>query len=182
MISVVGSDALFLHLHSFESDGSTVASVLFEGGRLSYPERRRIEYELGFSEPYLLEHEARVLEGMGPQWNAAVRWLARLATKRVNDPTLDLLWHAHDSFAHALPEAGAPALDRLVAALVTINDALHVVPQHGTATNTLVRASELVIRGLQCEGFPPSGLALEELCDGAVPACVGLDLVDIDWK
>jgi hypothetical protein len=38
------------------------------------------------------------------------------------------------------------------------------------------------VTGLQAEGFPPSSSALEEICDGAVPACVGLGLVDIDWK
>ena len=30
--------------------------------------------------------------------------------------------------------------------------------------------------------FPPSSDALEELFDGAPPACIGLGMVDIDWK
>lgn len=180
MILVYPSESLLLHLQSFEVDGATVASSLFDGGRLSYPERRRMEYELGFSEPYLLEHECRIIDGMTPQWNAACRFLARLATRRVTevDPTLDLLWASHDAFAHSMRDAGSPALDRLVAALVTIQDAR----KHDLVTSVLYRACEIVIRGLQSEGFPPSCLALEEICDGAVPACVGLGMIDIDWK
>ncbi len=184
MISVRHSQELATHLRSFDVDGSTVESSLFEGGRLSYPERRRLEYELGFVESYLFEHEARVLIGMPTQWNAACRFLARLATRRTSDidPTLDLLWVSHDAFAHLSREAGPPALDRLIAALVTVHDAMGIRSSPGQPVCTMVRACEIVVRGLQSEGFPPSGLALEEICDGAVPACVGLGIVDIDWK
>lgn len=181
MISVQQSEALLSHLQTFEDDGATVASLLFEGGRLSYPERRRMEYELGFSEPYTLLHESRVLAGMGPQWNAACRFLARLATRKADglDPTLDLLWASHDSFAHLDPtRPDAPALDRLIAALVTVQEA----QAHDMVASVLYRACDIVISGLQVEGFPASAAALEELCDGAMPACIGLGLVDIDWR
>ena len=184
MIRVHHSDALMLHLETFEDDGATVASLLFDGGRLSYPERQHMEYQLGFSEPYTLYHEARVMTGMGPQWNAACRFLARLATRKSagHDPTLDLLWTAHDAFSHLSNPAEDPALDRLIAALVTIHDARKLERRDGTGAGTLVRAGEILIRGLHSQGFPPSSAALEELCDGAMPACVGLGMIDIDWR
>jgi hypothetical protein len=71
----------------------------------------------------------------------------------------------------------------LVAALVTVNDVLGIKGStSGPGVTTMVRACEVLIMGLQREGFPPSGDSLEELCDGAVPACVGLGIVDIDWR
>lgn len=188
MMSVQPSIPLLLHLQSFEMDGATVASSLFDGGRLSYPERRRMEHELGFIEPYALEHESRTLEGMSVQWNAACRFLARIATRWASDidPTLDLLWGSHDAFAHLTKDAEAQALDRLIAALVTVERTRHLVvsdvTENGKPTNVLIRACEVLIRGLQANGFPPSGLALEEICDGAMPACIGLGMIDVDWK
>lgn len=180
MISVRHSKDLLSHLSSFEVDGATVASALFDGGRLSYPERRRMEHELSFTEPYQLEHEARVMLGMSSQWNAACRFLAKLATRKFSDsdPTLELLWTAHDAFAHLTKEAGPPSLDRLVAALVIVHDAR----KHDLVASVLFQACEVVVLGLQSEGFPPSGASLEEICDGALPACVGLGMVDIDWR
>lgn len=184
MIFVHFSEPLFLHLKSFEVDDATVASSLFDGGRLSYPERRRMEYELGFSEPYTLEHECRVLKGMTSRWNSAVRFLSRLATKKASntDLTLDLLWTSHDQFSHLTADAGDQSLDRLIASLVTVKDALNISYQANHPSGTLVRACEIVVRGLHAEGFPCTSESLEEICDGAVPACVGLGLVDIDWK
>lgn len=175
------SPQLLLHLQSFEVDTGTVADVFFEGGRLSYPERRRMEYELGFSEPYLLDHEARVIKGMDLAWNSAVRFLSRIATRRAaNDPTLELLWGSHDTFAHLSQQAGDPALDRLIASLVVVQEAMMLPPSAGL--KALLDASVLVIRGLHSVGFPPTALSLEEICDGAMPACVGLNLVDVDWR
>ncbi len=174
------SSELLDHLRTFEVDGSTVEGALFEGGRLHYPERRRMEHDLGFIEPYMLEHEARVIDGMGTRWNAACIFLARVASKRhaERDATLALLWGSHAAFQSK--QACPPSLDRLVAALVTVEEALGI--QVGGAPPGLVLACTTLVAGLQAEGFPPSGLALEEICDGAVPACVGLDLVDIDWR
>lgn len=44
MITVRTNLSLLEHLSTFEVDGGTVASLLFEGGRLSYPGRKEIEY------------------------------------------------------------------------------------------------------------------------------------------
>jgi len=175
------SEELLQHLATHEIDGATVAGSLFEGGRLSYPERRRMEYELGFSEPYLLEHEARVIRGMPVQWNECVAFLSRIATRRaVDDPTLELLWGSHDAFIHAEKRGEAVSLDRLIAALVVIHDALGMDGNANRGLRPLIEASAVLIRGLESEGFPPSSAALEEICDGALPACVGLGIVDID--
>ena len=183
MVLIRQSEALLVHLREFELDGATVGSSLFEGGRLSYPERRRLEHELGFIEPYTLQHEACVIDGMDRRWNAACRFLARIATRATSDPTLDLLWGSHDAFSHAITEAGPQAIDRLVAALVTINMILEAEARSGTPPSaTVMRACEVLIVGLQAAGFPPSAESIEELSDGAVPACVGLGLVDIDWR
>jgi hypothetical protein len=180
-IAVRHSPELLEHLRTHEVDGATVEAVLFEGGRLHYPERRHLEHTLGFIEPYLLDHEARVIEGMDPRWNAACLFLARVASKRHgdDDPTLALLWESHTAF-FSTRVSDPPSLDRLVAALVTVKEALNLVIS-GTPP-TLVTAVTNLVKGLQVMGFPPSSDALEEICDGAVPACVGLGLVDIDWR
>lgn len=181
MITVQPSPELFEHLRTYEVDGATVEGALFEGGRLHYPGRKRLEHTLGFIEPYLLEHEARLIEGMDPRWNAACIFLARIATRRHgdSDPTLGVLWEAHAAF-HAGRPTDPPSIDRLVAALVTVREAMGLVTE-GTPPGLVIAVTALVA-GLQAEGFPPSAAALEEICDGAVPACVGLGIVDIDWK
>jgi hypothetical protein len=181
MITVRQSPELLEHLRTHAVDEATVRDALFEGGRLHYPERKRLEHTLGFIEPYMLEHEARLIEGMDARWNAACIFLARIATRRHgdSDPTLGLLWESHAAF-HAGNPAGPPSLDRLVAALVTVREAMGLAIEG--APSGLVLAVTALVTGLQAEGFPPSSSALEEICDGAVPACVGLGLVDIDWK
>lgn len=185
-ISVRTSVPLLEHLGSFEHDGGTVAAVLFEGGRLSYPARREIEHMLGYTDPYTLELEARVIEGMSSQWNAAVRFLARLATEQHRgDPTLDLLWGAHHSFMYpegtGRPTKGAgqaPSIDRLVAALVTVQKYQDLLAggEH-LVLGVIIEAAEVMVQGLHAEGLPPTMAGLEELFDGADPACVALGLV-----
>lgn len=180
-ITVRHSPQLQLHLETFEVDGATVASVLFNGGRLSYPGRKEMEVMLGYTEPYTLSHEARVIEGLPRKVVVAIRMLAgRVPLVRKVDETLDLLWTAHEDWI-----VNGISPDRLVAALVMTqllayeND---LYPLEGMLREELtVHAYELV-KGMHMVGFPPSHESLEELFDGAPPACVGLGLVDIDWK
>lgn len=171
MISIVHSQELQEHLETHIHDGTTVAASLFEGGRLAYPERKRLEYELNFVEPYTLDLEARVIVGLPKPIAACVRYLARVATEnhRGHDETLDLLWDAHSSWGGT-----DPSLDRLAAALVAIAD------QSKSEKNELVeRAALALVAYLHSQGFPPNERGLEELWDGAPPACVGLGMVDL---
>ena len=176
MITVRLSSTLRHHLETYEVDAATVASVLFDGGRFSYPGRKEMEYELAYTEPYTLDHESRVIEGLPRKVTAAIRLLSHEATKRFKgDPTLDMLWEAHEAYPR--PEKEGPSLDRFVAALVMMQHAM----DERTFDDDIELACTALISGLQAEGFPPSSESLEELFDGAPPACVGLGLVDIDW-
>lgn len=172
MISVRTSLALLHHLRTYEEDGSTVASALFDGGRLSYPGRKDIEYEFSIIEPYTLELEARVIEGLPVKFRGSISFLARVATEahRGLDPTLDLLWAAHSSF-----RGEGVALDRLVAALVTVQD----IKTHGIEDAIACEASLRLIAGMHSLGLPPTHIGLEEIFDGADPACLGLGLVEL---
>ncbi len=182
MIVVRPNQKLMEHLRTYEYDGATVDSLLFEGGRLAYPGRKEIEHQLGYIEPYTLELEARVIEGLSPKMVAAIRLLSREAmcipgplkvwSHDDADPTLELLWMAHGSWD------GAPSFDRLVAALVMIEYTLEAGPQ-GTFDPMIEMAAEVLVRGLHKLGFPPTHEGLEELFDGAPPACVGLGLVEL---
>lgn len=174
MIAIRTSLVLLEHLRSHELDGATVASALFDGGRLSYPGRKDIEHQLGYTEPYTLELEARVIEGMPPRTVASVRYLAYIATEahRGFDLTLDLLWGTHHAY-HNRKEG--PSLDRLVAALVAIEDLrLHDISDEAASV-----AASRVILHLHTIGLPPTKEGLEELFDGADPACVGLGMVQL---
>lgn len=177
------SPELFKHLSEFQVDGATVSELLFEGGRLAYPGRKELENDLGIVEPYTLEHEARIIEGLSRKSMASIRILSSHLTKVTEvDPTLELLWASHAAWSRQ-----GISLDRLVAALVMVQ---FLVDESETGLFTVIEqlmrdalyeASMTLVRELQAAGFPPSGLALEELCDGAPPAAVGLGLVDIDW-
>lgn len=167
---------LLEHLRSFQQDGATVESLLFEGGRLSYPGRREIEYQLGYVEPYTLELEARVIEGLPPRMIAAIRVLAQFARTIPNDdwsteidPTLELLWLSHEAW-----DRNGISLDRLVAALVGVNFAMN-----NKQDDVIEDAAAILVRGMHSLGFPPTHEGLEELFDGAPPAAVGLGLVDL---
>lgn len=173
MIAVRTNPSLLSHLQTFEVDGATVDSLLFEGGRLAYPGRKEIEYELGYADPYTLAMEARVIEGLSKRANAAIRLLAREADDHLlfsmEDSTLELLWRSHGSWTKGI------SLDRLVAALVMVEYALD-----GRTLNADVeRAAEILVTELHRAGFPPTRVGLEELFDGAAPACVGLGLVEL---
>jgi hypothetical protein len=177
MLTVRTNPELLEHLRQHEHDGATVESLLFEGGRLSYPGRKEIEYQLGYTEPYTLELEARVIEGMPPRWNSAARFLSRLMFDRLTDswpdPTLELLWAAHQTFK------GPPSLDRLVASLVCIEFHKELVASEVLVTSTIMEAAQVLVNGLHSVGLPPTHEGLEELFDGAPPACVGLGLVEL---
>jgi hypothetical protein len=166
------SPELQQHLETFEVDGATVAAVLFDGGRLSYPGRKEIEYQLGHTEPYTLELESRTIEGLSSRAMAATRIMAQIAGEQAEDPTLDFLWTAHSSWA-----SREISLDRLVAALVGVQ--LAIDGGHGPEAEY---AAQILVWELASMGFFPSSESLEEICDGAPPACVGLGLVDIDWR
>lgn len=173
MIEVVMCPVLFEHLRTWEHDSTTVEAALFHDGRLLYPGRWDVEDHLGAQDPYTLAHEARVLVGLGARPSAAVRLLAREATERHahEDPTLELLWLSHGS-------AGGlrgTSLDRLVAALVAINELTLGLWWDEAA----VMAAQVLVADLHGLGFPPTREGLEELFDGAEPACVGLDLVEL---
>lgn len=172
MITVRTNVELMQHLSTFVHDGATVDSLLFEGGRLSYPGRKEIEYQLGYVEPYTLELEARVIEGLPKKLAAAIRILSAAASQlALDDPTLELLWKAHGSWS------GGISLDRFVAALVVVEYATD--DRNCTVNEDVVMAAEALIIGLHSLGFPPTELGLEELFDGAPPACVGLGLVEL---
>ncbi len=172
MVTVRTNESLLEHLRCYEHDGATVDSLLFEGGRLSYPGRKEIEYQLGYVEPYTLELEARVIEGISPRVAAAIRILADAARPLASsEPTLELLWAAHSSWRKGI------SLDRLVAALVMVEYATD--DRACLFDEDVTTAAEILVRGLHSAGFPPSEAGLEELFDGAPPACVGLGLVDL---
>lgn len=173
MITVRPNLKLMEHLKTYEVDGGTVDSLLFEGGRLSYPGRKDIEHQLGYIEPYTLELEARVIEGLPQKMVAAIRLLSREAISRrwfkEIDPTLELLWMAHGAFHEGV------SLDRLVAALVMVDYAVN----ERTFDEDIEIAAHVLVHGLHTLGFPPSEEGLEELFDGAPPACIGLGLVEL---
>ncbi len=176
MIAVRKSQELFNHLMDWHVDEATVGTVLFDnGGRLSYPGRKELEYQLSMEEPYTLDLESRTIDGLPPKVNAAIRFLAREATHLVfgEDDTLDLLWEAHSAY-HRRPTEG-PSLDRLVAALVMVQKAL----EQTEVDVNVAEACVVLISGLHAAGFPPTEEGLEELFDGAPPACVGLGLVEL---
>ena len=176
MVTVRTNLELLEHLRTFEQDGATVAGALFEGGRLSYPGRRELEYMLGYTEPYTLELEARVIEGLPRRMAAAIRILADVAGDLASsEPTLDLLWAAHSTWRSGV------SLDRLVAALVVVE---MLVSSNSVGTwygrdADLQQAAQVLVGGMHSIGFPPSQASLEELFDGAPPAAVGLGLVDL---
>lgn len=188
-LSVRHSANLQRHLETFEHDGATVASVLFEGGRLAYPGRKDIEYELGSPEPYTLEHESRVIDGLPLPVQAAVRVLSKTLRRWLQlsgelDPTLELLWSSHEAYIGGPDRGGGEiSVDRLVAALTMVQSLAERQPQPAdTFVMALEDAAVALIRGLEALGFFPSSESLEELFDGAPPACVGLGMIDIDWK
>lgn len=193
-ITVRHSAKLQAHLETFEVDGTTVADAFFEGGRLAYPGRKDIEQQLGHTEPYTIEHEARVIDGLPVHVQAAIRVLSRTLQRWVQktdgytDPSLDVLWEAHASYI-ATPDRGGGeiSLDRLVAALTMVKELLISVESDPIMEKdpyiaALGEAAMALIAGLESLGFPPSSESLEELFDGAPPACVGLGMIDIDWK
>ncbi len=182
-MNVRHSPQLQQFLSSYEVDGTTVAAALFDGGRLWYPGRRELEHALGYTEPYTLEHESRVIDELPAPVAKAIRLLARSAPSVLPelDPTLELLWEAHASWVPPSPLIVAG--DRLVAALVTTHAISEVgSPPEQFVGGELAMAALRLITFMQSTGFPPSSAALEEIFDGAPPACVGLGLVDIDWK
>lgn len=149
----------------------------FGGGRLQYPGRREIEVQLGRPEPYTIDLEARVIEGLPRRAAAAVRFLSAAVTRRALrdpecDPTLELLWAAHGSYG---AEPWSPSLDRLVAALVGIEEVRSGRPA-GLAE---ADAAVVLVTAMHAVGFPPTREGLEELFDGAPPACVGLGPVEV---
>ena len=174
MITVRTNESLLEHLRSYEHDGATVDSLLFEGGRLSYPGRKEIEYQLGYTEPYTLELEARVLEGLPPRMTAAIRILCREADAGLmaEDETLELLWRAHAAW-----KGEGVSFDRLVCALVVVE--LATDDRSCLFDDDIRHAAEVLIRGFHSLGFPPTREGFEELFDGAPPACVGLGMVDL---
>lgn len=175
------SPGLMAHLDFYVVDGATVGSSLFEGGRLTYPGRSQLEHDLGYSEPYTVWHECRVVTGFSGYARAAVRLLASWATSRhaAEDPTLDLLWQTHHAWSEDNERAdGGPSLDRLVAALVAIED-LRKTEKFGDALLDHVDAADLLVSAFHYHGFPPTLDGLEELMDGAFPAAVGLGLVEV---
>lgn len=184
MIVVRHSPDLMQHLSSFEVDGATVASLLFDGGRLLYPGRKQLESELGYIEPYTLELEARVIEGLSKKAQEAIRLLTEhLFATTVLDPTLEVLWGSHDAWM-----ANGISLDRLVAALVMVERigeeqatglADRESGRRGGVDQRLVDAAYLLVQELHSLGFPPTRESLEEIFDGAEPACVGLGLVEL---
>jgi hypothetical protein len=179
-LTVRHSEALHEHLSTFEVDGATVASLLFEGGgRLSYPGRRVLEHTLGYTEPYTLEHESRIIEGLSRKVQSSIRMLANNVPFIVDlDPTLELLWISHSAWSQ-----NGISLDRLVAALVAIRE-LEMTShgsfkEHPDARLVLEQAAEVLVCSLHAHGFPPTHEGLEELFNGAAPACVGLGLVEL---
>lgn len=177
-LRVSHSPVLEKHLSTFEVDGTTVEGALFSDGRLMYPGRQGLEQIMHAAEPYTLWHEARVVEGFFGSINQAIWLLAEQATEVPDlDPTLEVLWRSHAA-ARGIGLAAsplAPSLDRLVAALVTVQR----LSELAEPERALADAAIVFVRGLTAAGFPASAAALEEIWDGAAPACVGLVLVDI---
>jgi len=161
------------HLSQFEVDGATVQSALFADGRLMYPGRHDVEQTMAAAEPYTLWHEARVIEGFYGSVNRAIWLLSETATELLSgrDATLELLWKSH---AAARKLGLAPSLDRLAAALVMIEH-LRGWTRVG---DPLDDAAIVLVKGMIAAGFPSSAVAFEEICDGAAPACVGLNIVE----
>lgn len=172
-VSVMVSDKLLAHLQTWDHDGTTVASSLFPDGRLTYPGRDYVEEQMDAEEPYTLAHEARVIVGLGLRAEAAIRLLSWEATRRhaADDSTLELLWLSHES---AGPLEG-PSPDRLVAALVSVQE---LTRGHWWDLEAAA-AAQVLVEELNRLGFPPTAEGLEELFDGAEPACVGLGLVEL---
>ncbi len=178
-ITVSVSRPLLDHLVSYRFSGRTVCETFFMGDRLSYPGRSSLEQELGHTDPYLFSHEARVLSPIGP--SACIWILAGLATDRTSgeDGDLDLLWRAHR--AHRVPGEG-PSLDRLVASLVAVralHDSLWEPGSDDDIWDVFEDAAERLVGWMHSVGLPPTHEGIEEICDGAYPACVGLGLIDL---
>lgn len=173
MVQVLIDPTLFDHLQTWSHDGATVASALFQDGRIYYPGRWDVENHIGDVDPYTLGHEARVVVGLGPKAEAAIRLLSREVTRRhaEEDGTLELLWLSHES---AGPLLGA-SLDRLVAALVAVHELTVGIWWDQEAAV----AAEVLVAEMTNAGFPPTRESMEELMDGAEPACVGLGLVEL---
>lgn len=177
MTLIVRTDPKLLeHLRFFAVDGCTVGGSLFDGSnRLTYPGRNELERELKFVEPYTLEHEARVVIGMPRQLEDAIRTLANNVWYMVPDvePTLELLWAAHSAWSQ-----NGISLDRIVAAQVTLQ-AVVSSGDRADVPEQMYDASMEFIEGMRKLGFPLRREALEELFDGADPACIGLGLVEL---
>lgn len=175
-LAVRHSPRLLEHLRTHVIDGSTVDAALFEGGRLMYPARRVVEQTMGRPEPYTIEYEARVLDGLGSSVRASLWLLSAEATERLRgtDPTLDLLWGSHAAYPRL--DGEGPSLDRLVTALVMVGQ---MRDGDLSGDGDLERAAILLVRAMAALGFPPSAVSLEEIWDGAAPACVGLGLVEV---
>ena len=179
-ITLKVSSTLLSHLMTYEVDGGSVGTLLFEaGGRLSYPGRADLERLMGYPEPYTLEHECRTVQGLSKKTASAIRFLAGAATLKFKgfDPTLDMLWGVHD--AYSPEEREGPSVDRVVAALVMVE---HVSSEHQVllaVSNDVYLAALLLVQGMHAAGFPPTQAGLESLFDGAEPACCGLGLVEI---
>lgn len=164
---------LLEHLQTYQVDGASVASALFREGRLWYPSRWEVEDLMQAPDPYTLGHEARVISGLPAPVVSSINLLSWQATQRHahRDPTLELLWLSHGSLVSPL----GPSLDRLVAALVTVEELTEGLWWDDAA----YEAMEVLVDGLNRLGFPPTRAALEEIFDGADPACVGLGLVEL---
>lgn len=177
-LSVKTDASLLSHLKEFDVDGSTVESALFAGGRLTYPGRRDLEMQLGFDEPYTIGHEARVVIGLPPPLCKTIRLLANNALFVPDDidPTLHLLWSSHSAWS-----SNGISLDRIVAAAVMVEyvleSGLEQLPEQRLAV--LEEHSLRMIDDMRKAGFPLTRRSLEELFDGADPACVGLNLVEL---
>lgn len=170
-IRIRTSEGLLEHLKTYQYDGANVGSLLFEGGRLSYPGRRRFEFEMGYSEPYTLELEARVIIDLPRRLEAAIRILARAANRlETIDPTLELLWYTHSVWMR-----NGISLDRIVAALVTVQ--YHI--DSSFEDDEIEDAASTMIAMMHAIGLPPRRETFEEIFDGAPPACVGLGMIDL---
>lgn len=186
-IVVRHSPDLQTHLETFEVDGTTVAATLFHGGRLAYPGRKDLEQSLGYTEPYTIQHESRVIEGLPRNVRDAVLKLAEAAQHISElDPTLELLWEAHSSWRAHKARVDAVSGDRLVTALaiiqlLTLESDLGAYFDETYDTKSLASAATKLLTYMHSVGLPPSSESLEEIFDGAPPASVGLGLVDIDW-
>lgn len=175
MIQIRTSPKLLEHLKTHEFDSATVDALLFSGGRLHYPGRQNVEQELGYTDPYTIDMEARVIDGLSRKAAAAIRYLSNQITAEIVkgeyiDGALELLWATHAAY---VDEKASPALDRFVAALVMIQKSFD------SKDHNIIAASERLLIELHKIGFPPTHESMEELFDGAPPACVGLGMVDL---